>query len=128
MDVDTNETQIDDDNSANLWHYMTKQQNEKAKCNICNKILSRQNGSTSGLRKHLFQVHKIESFGVISGNSRSKSSEISIEQKQILDSILINCIIQDGRGFDDMRRPGMLKVFNHLAPGEQNTRCSIISI
>jgi hypothetical protein len=118
MDTNTNGTQANDNNLSNLWDYMTKQENQKAKCNKCNKILSRQNGATSGLRKHLFHVHKVQSFGIISENSRSKSSEISTEDKEKLDSILINCIAQDGRGFDDMRRPGMLKVFNHLAPGE----------
>jgi hypothetical protein len=101
---------------------MTKQENEKAKCNKCNTILSRQNGATSGLRKHLFQVHKIESFGVTSERSRSKSYSISSEEKKKLDSLLIKCIVQDGRGFDDMRRPGILKVFSHLAPGKKNTK------
>ncbi len=112
------ETQSNNNYETNLWHYMTKQEHKKAKCNICNRILSRNNGATSGLRKHLFQIHNIESFGVISKNSRSKSYAIPTEEKQKLDSLLINCIVQDGRSFDDMRRPGMLKVFNHMAPGE----------
>jgi hypothetical protein len=96
---------------------LKKEGNKKARCTKCGKILSRKNGATSGLRKHLFQVHKIESFGITHENSRSKPAEFSAEEKKKIDSILINCIVQDDRSFDDMRRPGMLKVFNHLVPG-----------
>jgi len=122
MDVDTNETRANDDDLSTLWHYLKKEDNEKARCTKCGKILSRKNGATSGLRKHLFQVHKIESFGITHENSRSKPAAFSAEEKKKIDSILINCIVQDGRSFDDMRRPGMLKVFNHLAPGSYDMR------
>ena len=47
---------------SNLWKFMKKLNNEKAKCNICSKMLIRQNGATSGLRKHLSHIHKIEPF------------------------------------------------------------------
>jgi hypothetical protein len=46
------------DSSSNLWEHMSKQLNEKAKCEICGVVLSRQNGSTTGLRKHLFRIDK----------------------------------------------------------------------
>jgi hypothetical protein len=52
MDVNVNETQSNDNRVSSLWDYMTKEEDEKAKCNLCNVILSRQNGATSGLRKH----------------------------------------------------------------------------
>jgi hypothetical protein len=126
MDVNVNETQSNDNRVSSLWDYMTKEEDEKAKCNLCNVILSRQNGATSGLRKHWFQVHKVEPFGVISGNPRSKLYHISPEEIKKIDSLLLNCIVQDGRSFDDMRRPGLLKIFNHLTPGKKNMRCFII--
>jgi len=107
---------------------MVKQQTEKAKCNICGVILSRKNGATTGLRKHLHQVHKIEPFGVTSTKSRSKSYQLSIEEKKRLDSLIIKCIIEDGRSFSDMRQSGIVKVFNHLVQGKKNTIYLIIFI
>ncbi len=83
MDTDnTNEAKSNDNDDVSLWNYMMKQQNEKATCNICGVILSRKNGATSGLRKHLYQIHKIESFGITSTKSRSKSYQLSIEEIQ----------------------------------------------
>jgi hypothetical protein len=126
MDVNVNETQSNDNRVSSLWDYMTKEEDEKAKCNLCNVISSRQNSATSGLRKHLFQVHKVEPFSVISENPRSKLSHISAEERKKIDSLLLNCIVQDGRSFDDMRRPGLLKIFNHLTPGKKSMGCFII--
>ncbi|CAF4688614.1 unnamed protein product, partial [Rotaria socialis] len=117
MDVnDTDEIRSNGKSVSNLWEHMTKQENGKPQCKICNKLQSRQSGATSGLRKHLFQAHKMESFCVTSENPPSKSYQISTEEKKKIDSLTINRIVQDGRGFDDMRRPEMLKVFKHLAP------------
>lgn len=130
MDVnDTDNRQINSNSSSNIWDYMTKQIDHKAKCNVCNTVLSRKNGATSGLRKHLFQVHKIDSFKIDNfESSRSKPKKISIDEKKKIDSLLINCIVQDGRSFDDMRRPGMLKVLKYLAPGKKNMRDFIIHL
>ncbi|CAF5164030.1 unnamed protein product, partial [Rotaria magnacalcarata] len=76
--------------------YMEKQINEKAKCGVCGVILSRKNGATTGLRKHLHQVHKLQTFGMTSTKLRSKSY---------------------GRSFSDIGQSGILKVFNHLVEG-----------
>ena len=126
--INADQTQSNEDLDTKLWSYMTKQNNEKAKCNICNKIYSRKNGATSGLRKHLFKVHDMTAFGVSSERSRPQLNAISPDEKKKLDSLLISCIVQDGRSFDDMRRPGILKVFNHFAPCKENIRCFIIFI
>ncbi|CAF2061700.1 unnamed protein product [Rotaria magnacalcarata] len=75
---------------------MEKQINEKAKCGVCGVILSRKNGATTGLRKHLHQVHKLQTFGMTSTKLRSKSY---------------------GRSFSDIGQSGILKVFNHLVEG-----------
>lgn len=42
---------------STVWKYMSKQGHDMAKCAICEVLLKRKNGSTTGLRKHLFQVH-----------------------------------------------------------------------
>lgn len=123
MDITgTDEIQSDNTDVLDLWYYMTKLQNYKAKCNICNRILSRKNGATSGLRKHLSRVHKIELFGIASESPRNKAYQMSFEEKKKIDALVIKCIIQDGRSFDDMRRSGMLKVFKYLAPGKKNIK------
>ena len=40
------------------WSFYTEADDEKAICNLCNTQLSRKGGSTSGLVKHLNNVHK----------------------------------------------------------------------
>jgi BED zinc finger len=107
---------------------MIKQENEKAKCKICSKLLSRRNGGTTGLRKHLHQVHQIQSFKAKNKTLRSNLCQISPEQKKKLDSLVVKSIVQDGRGFDDMRRPGIAKMINYLLPGKkafQRNPCGI---
>jgi hypothetical protein len=129
MDMDnTNITTLNVNDDSKLWDCMTKQENEKAKCNICGVILSRKNGATTGLRKHLYQVHKLKPFGITSPKSRSKSYHLSIDEKKKLDSLIIRCVIEDGRSFSDMRQSGILKVFNHLVQGKKNTMYFIIFI
>ena len=105
------------DPSSSVWNYMSKEPNQKAKCNICSTVLSRTNGSTTGLRKHLYQVHKLAPFGVTKPKATTESSQISPDRKQTLHSLVIACVIRDGRSFDDPRRPGLMQVFNLLAPG-----------
>lgn len=116
----TDDTPTNVSHTSDLWHYMTKQENQKAKCTLCNIILSRRNGATSGLRKHLSRVHQIELSTAVREKSRAQSDLIPPDEKKKLDSLIIDCIIQDGRSFDDMRRPGILKVFNHLRPSKKN--------
>ncbi|CAF2407349.1 unnamed protein product [Rotaria sp. Silwood2] len=113
---DSNKIQPDISGSSYLWDYMTKQK-EKAKCNICSAVLSRKNGTTSGLRKHLCQMHKLECFSVNSKTVDIKPHQIGVDEKKKLDSLIINAIVEDGRSFGDMRQSGILKVFNHLTPG-----------
>jgi hypothetical protein len=103
--------------SSHVWKHMTKV-DEKAKCDLCGVILSRKNGNTSGLRKHLHQVHKLGKYSVSSVKKLTKPDQISIDEKRKLDALMIKCIIDDGRSFSDIRRPGLLKVFNHLVSGK----------
>ena len=83
--IDTKEIDIHDRNEVNtsasdginLWSYMTKQQTEKAKYNICGVILSCKHAATSGLSMHLYRVHKIEPFGKASTKSSSKFYQLT---------------------------------------------------
>ena len=95
---------------SSRWKYMAKQQNNKAKCNLCDALLSRTNGTTTGMRKHLFLIHKLECFAVTTSNKRSRPNRLSIDEKKKLDSLAISCIVQDGRGFGDLRRSSLLKL------------------
>ena len=80
----TNEIQSNITQRSNLWKFMKKLNNEKAKCNICSRILSRQNGATSGLRKHLSHIHKIEPFSTSLAHNQLKSYQLSTEEKKNL--------------------------------------------
>ena len=138
IDSESNENQQENSNSttidaqtgtgnelgsvSSLWKYMSKQQNNKAKCNLCDAVLSRTNGTTTGMRKHLFLIHKLECFAITTSKKRSRPNRLSIDEKKKLDSLAINCIVQDGRGFGDLRRSGLLKLFNHLLPGQSEVR------
>ncbi|CAF1428121.1 unnamed protein product [Adineta ricciae] len=118
MDLDdTDQALPNDANATYLWNYMVKQDNQKAKCKLCDVLLSRKNGSTTGLRKHLYQIHKLQPFGTTSTKSRPKRCSLSTEQKKRLDSLIIKCIIEDGRSFSDISQSGIVKVFDHLVEG-----------
>ena len=116
--TDTDSTQPSTSDNNNLWTYMIKQEGGKAKCKICNVLLSRKNGATSGLRKHLDRIHQIKPPENTTGKPRSGSYRVSVDQKKKLDTLIISCIVEDGRSFNDMRKPGIMKLFNQMAPGE----------
>ncbi len=80
------------------------------------------------MRKHLYQVQKLQAFGVTSTKFRSKSCQVSSEQKKKIDSLIIKCIIEDGRSFSDMGQSGILKVFDHLVEGKKHAIYLIIFI
>jgi hypothetical protein len=113
-----NEPRQTSNGHSGVWEYMKKDAEDKARCNLCAAILSRKNCGTTGLRKHLLQVHQLQQFAVCSTRKRPMAKRVSVERKKQLDSLVIRCIIEDGRSFGDMRRPGLLKVFNNLIPGK----------
>lgn len=45
----------------NVWDYFSKSDKDKSKaiCDVCSKTIARNNGSTSGMRRHLELIHKI---------------------------------------------------------------------
>ena len=81
------------------------------------------NWSTSGLRKHIVQIHKIPIANSISATEKSK---ISNSLKKELHDLVINSIIQDSRSFDDFRRPGMMNFLKKAVPGNDLIWNSIV--
>lgn len=82
--------------------------------------LSCKGQSTSGIRRHLRLVHKIEEFkekSVKLTKNNNAASELSTDQKQKLRELAVNAIIQDGRSFNDLNKPGIVKLFNSLLEG-----------
>lgn len=116
----SNEPRQTSNSHSGVWKYMKKDGEDKAKCNLCAAILSRKNCGTTGLRKHLLQIHQFQQFAVCFTKKRTMAKRISVEREKQLDSLVIRCIIEDGRSFGDMRRPGLLKVFNSLVSGKDS--------
>lgn len=108
------------DPHCSVWEHMDKLIGEKARCNICDTVLSRKNSGTTGLRKHLHQVHHISHFAASSITKRSKITTFSSEMKKKLDALVVKCIVEDARSFTDLRRPGIMKIFQQLVPGPNN--------
>ncbi|CAF1422954.1 unnamed protein product [Adineta ricciae] len=102
---------------SDVWEYMKKHDNDKASCNRCGAVLSRKNGGTTGLRKHLHQMHKMNQFAASSVTKKSQGIRFPSEMKKKLDTLVVECVIEDGRSFDDLRRSGLLKIFKQVAPG-----------
>jgi hypothetical protein len=80
------------------------------------------NGTTTDMRKHLFLIHKLDCFAMTASKKQTRPARLSTDEKKKLDSLAISCIVQDGRGFGDLRRTGLLKLFNHLLPGAKVVR------
>ncbi|CAF1004659.1 unnamed protein product [Didymodactylos carnosus] len=90
-----------------VWSHATKLNAKQAQCNICQKIISTSGGSVITFKARL-ETHEIK--GPCSTQSTLKKSAIPLVQKRILDAIAIQCIIEDGRSFSDLRKAGMMKL------------------
>lgn len=44
---------------SSVWKYFNKIDKDKGECQLCNSILSCKKSSTSGMQRHLFNVHNI---------------------------------------------------------------------
>ncbi|CAF2117099.1 unnamed protein product [Rotaria magnacalcarata] len=102
-------------NESSVWNFAVRSNdNQTAKCKICSIILKTTNWSTTGLRKHMEQVHKIP---MVKSTSTTAKSTISTSFKSELHNLVVNAIIQDSRSFDDFRRPGMTNFLKKAIPG-----------
>ena len=85
--------------------------------NLCQliKISSNNNGN---LRSHLGRVHNMPEILFESQRNQSATNpkQIKSEKKRELHAVAIDCIITDGRPFDDFRRLRMSKFLNLICP------------
>ena len=82
--------------------------------------LSRKGQSTSGLRRHFRLVHKLKEFQEKVIKTTKKDSmfdNLSGDEKRKLHSLALNAIIEDGRSFNDLNKPGIKKLFDGLLQG-----------
>lgn len=103
-------------NESSVWKHATKNEDGTASCRICGLVVKRTNGSTTGLRKHLLQVHKIQER--TSKKNGNKSAKFSPSLRKELHTLVIEAIVKDGRSFDDFRRPGVMRIFQRIVPGK----------
>lgn len=116
--VDSNVTILS--HRSEVWKYAIQDANKDfATCCLCddNKRISTNNGSTSTLRKHLISVHNLHHLALPAKKNESTKSSISLNKKRELDGLLVNCIIKDGRTFNDFQKAGLKNVFDELASG-----------
>jgi hypothetical protein len=118
----TDQTQENTDTlpmKSEVWDYATKLHNGKVKCHKCNREISCKDHSTTGLRRHLQRCLNISKF--ISNAHRSSNSTINNDMKKKLNELVYKCIIEDGRSFGDLRKPGMARFIEEILPG--NWKC-----
>jgi len=106
--------------SSQVWQYAVRCPDSNfSRCCLCpdNKKISTNNGSTSTLRKHLIAKHQLHELALPNSKRKSIPSSISNNKKQHLHDLFINCIIRDGRTFNDFEKPGMKKILQEIIPG-----------
>lgn len=99
-----------------VWKYAARNiDSQTATCLKCSAVIKTSNWSTTGLRKHLIQVHKITT---IPSSVAAKKATIPPALRRELHELVIKAIIQDSRSFNDFRRPGMVKFLKKAVPGK----------
>ncbi|CAF1191633.1 unnamed protein product, partial [Didymodactylos carnosus] len=73
------------------------------------------NWSTTGCRAHLYKDHKMMEFAPVLKTGRNQ--QLTPFEKKELNELCIEGIVEDGRSFGDLRRKGIMKIFNRLLPG-----------
>ncbi|CAF1424086.1 unnamed protein product [Adineta ricciae] len=128
LSISTNETLVV--HKSKVWQYTTRCQNSNFSiCLLCsdNKKISTNNGSTSTLRKHLVSKHKLYGL-ILSGDKRTRvASSMNDEKMQRFHELFINCIIRDGRTFNDFQKVGLKYALQQIIPGyEPPTRYAVV--
>ncbi|CAF4131524.1 unnamed protein product, partial [Adineta steineri] len=106
-------------NSSAVWQYAVRDDNPNYSiCCLCpdNKRISTHNGSTTTLRKHLILKHNKADLVLSHIKRQRKKTLLNPIKKQELHSMFVNCIIRDGRTFNDLEKAGMKKVLQLLIP------------
>ena len=100
---------------SSVWQFAIRTDtNDIAMCKLCNASIKTTNWSTTGLRKHLTQVHKLPTIEPPVLTEKAKMSNLL---KGELHSLVISAIVKDGRSFNDFRRTGMMKFLAKATPG-----------
>ena len=102
--------------SSNVWLYaMKSDDNKQAVCRLCGFTCTTSSHSTSSIRHHLIRQH--DKYDLIINSSPSKNASISERFKRELHDLCYNAIVMDHRPFNDLRKKGIMTVFNRLCPG-----------
>lgn len=111
---------------STVWQFAERtENNDVAKCKLRQMLIKTANWSTTGLRKHLSQVHKLPT---MEPNAPQAKSEMSSSTKAELHNLAVTAIIKDGRSFNDFRRPGLLNFLVKAAPGNYIYGHAVINI
>ena len=117
----SNKQQSNPDVRVNFELVKTDHEKKEWKCKICNKSIKTSYGSDTNLRSHVGWVHNMPDFLTQSQLDRKKKNQselrIPISEKKILDEMLVDCIIEDARTFNDFLKKGIKKVLLYLKPG-----------
>jgi hypothetical protein len=102
--------------TSNVWKYAKKSDDGTiATCQSCDFTCVISAHSTSSIRYHL--IHKHNKQDLIINSSPSKKPRISESFKRELHSLCYNSIVVDHRPFNDLRKKGIMAIFNKLCPG-----------
>jgi hypothetical protein len=103
-----------------VWDYAVKLPDGQAKCLRCNRQVSCKGHSTTGLRRHLHRCLNSSLFAPTTGGTNSRGSKrlsMTDDAKRKFHELIYKCIVQDGRTFGDMRKPGMRRLLEGILPG-----------
>jgi len=103
--------------TSDVWKYAKKlNDGTTAKCNICDFTCVMSAHSTSSIRYHLIRKHQKQD--LVIDSSSSNKPKISEEFKRELHALCYNAIVVDHRTFNDLRKNGIMAIFNKLCPGK----------
>jgi len=106
--------------SSNVWQYAIKSGDGKtAICQLCIYTCALVSHSTSTIRYHLIHQHNKQDLIINSSSSSSSSTKphISEQFKREVHNLCYKAIVIDHRPFNDLRKQGILAIFNKLCPG-----------
>ena len=114
--------------SSGVWKYAIKSDDGKlALCQLCNYSCSMASHSTSTIRYHLIHKHDKQDLIIDSSSSSTKPS-VSERFKREIHALCYNAIVMDHRPFNELRKKGIMAIFNKLCPGNfSDTACEVVS-
>ncbi|CAF1292438.1 unnamed protein product, partial [Didymodactylos carnosus] len=118
--TDNNTITMDDQSRApaNVWLYATRAADGKsATCNICAANIKTNRYSTTTLRSHLVSQHGKTELKLPSREIKEECDcRLPPQEKKKLHDLCIRCIVQDGRAFGDLSKPGIPRLIHAIVP------------